>query len=458
VNAHTTFRGKVRTAGILGKVRTAAILVGIITATLIVADLLCNLFGVFPPNYEYGDLDVGWLAAKQTANVRDDRCVEPSGKVVQYVRNEDGIRTNLSVPHLLADHGSFKIAVTGDSQTDLCAPNSQVHSGILESELNANGLRAIVLPYGVGRYSPLQDYLVFKKLLKKYAPDALLLNFYTGNDFYDLLRVDDRPHFVESNGRYQIAEPVWYRYEDPRVQRRSRVLFVFRALADATGVRNLVVHLQLLYQTAAEQGAGFRAVAGYLGDLRKSVEPTVGYREAFTAQFLNQQLFFHWFPGARQQSMRRVRALMELARTENPNTVLILSALPSYELVQQRPLDSALLRTLDRLPITYQGGVREEQELYDALRQLADEEGWLFVDNLTPLRGYQGGDRLYNNIDYHLLPIASTIIGKNQAAVLLRYLRWHRTPSGPPAHVTGMRARQGRCWCWPRAARGWPCT
>src|SRR2546425_5837347 len=356
-----------------GKVRTAATAVGITAATLIVADLLCNLFGLFPPTYEYGDLDVGWLAAGRTASVHDDRCIDPSGRVVQYARNEDGIRTDVTVSRLLADRGSFKIAVTGDSQTDLCAPNAEVHSGILERELKANGVRGIVLPYGVGRYSPLQDYLVFKKLLKKYAPDALVLNFYTGNDFYDLLRVDDRPHFAQLDGRYQIAEPVWYRYADPRVQPRSRVLFLFRSLASATGIGSLVAHLSALHKTAAEQRVGFRAVIGYLGDLRKSVEPSVGYREAFAAQFLNQQIFFHWFPGARQESIRRVRALMELARRENPNTLLVLSALPSYELVQQRPIDKALLRTLDRLPITYEGGVREEQELYDARRQVAGE-------------------------------------------------------------------------------------
>ena len=74
---------------------------------------------------------------------------------------------------------------------------------------------------------------------------------------------------------------------------------------------------------------------------------------------------------------------------------------------------------------------------HDALRQVGDEEGWLFVDNLTALRAYPGRDRLYNDFDYHLLPTASTIIGKMQAAVLLRYLRRHRMPPGPPAHMTG---------------------
>ncbi len=423
---------------------SVATVVGITGATFIVADLVCNLMGLFPPRYEYGDPDVGWLATNQAASVHDDRCLDPSEKWVRYARNEDGIRTQLSVARVLADRGSFKIGVTGDSQTDLCAKNSEVHSGILEGALNAGGVRAIVLPYGVGRYSPLQDYLAYKKLLKKYAPQALVLNFYTGNDFYDLLRVDDRPHFVESHGRYQVAGPVWYRYEDPRVRPRSRVRFLLHSLAEATGVRNAIVHLQFLYQMAVEQRAGVRAVVGYFGDLRQSVEPSIGYQEAFTAQFLNQQIFFYRFPGAREESIRRVRALLELARRENPNTVLILSALPSYELIQQRPVDAALSRTLERLPVTYESGVREEHQLYDTLRQIAGEEGWLFVDNLTALRGYRGSERLYNNFDYHLLPTASTIIGNAQAAVILRYLRAPRTPPAAPAQVAGTGVRSER--------------
>jgi len=97
-----------------GKVVTAATFVGITAAMLIVADLVCNLFGIFPPAYEYGDLDVGWLTSTRAVNVRYDRCIESSGKVVQYVRNEDGIRTDFSVPQLLADRGSFKVGATGD--------------------------------------------------------------------------------------------------------------------------------------------------------------------------------------------------------------------------------------------------------------------------------------------------------------------------------------------------------
>lgn len=397
---------------------------GITIGTLVVVDLLTILLGVFPPTHDYGDPDVGWVPFNPTGRMHTDRCTEYStGAVFEFARNEDGIRTQVGVEQLLTDSPRFKLAVTGDSQTELCAPNAETHAGVLESELNSAGTRAVVLPYGTGRYSPLQAYLLFKKALVRYAPHAFVLNFYTGNDFFDLLRVDDRPHLVSTDGGYVIAPPVWYLLDDPQVTRRSRVLFAARSLAEAFGIRNLFLRVRFLRRIAAEQGRGLGAVLGYMKDVRDTFESSVGYSGAFAAQMLNQQLFFHWFPGSRDESIRRAGALMQLIRAENPNTLLIMSPLPSYELARQRPVDSALTRVLERLPISHESGVREEHQLYETLRVLADEHGWLFVDNLASLWGYDGADRLYNDFDYHLLPVASAIIGKNQARAILDHLR-----------------------------------
>ncbi|PYQ09463.1 MAG: hypothetical protein DMH00_12995 [Acidobacteria bacterium] len=424
--------------------REAATYVGITVATLVAADLLCNLFGLFAPTYEYGDPDVGWISYPATGKLHEVRCTENwAGKTFPYPVNEDGIRTGLHARQILTDGESLRIAVTGDSQTDLCAPNSLTHPGVLESTLRSRGVKTVVLPYAAGKYSPLQEYLGFKKFLKRYAPNALLMNLYTGNDFLDLLRVDDRPHFVPADGGYRIAPPLWYLYDDPQVKRRSRVLFALRSLAKKTGLHGQFLRVRLLMEVAAEYGESFSTVVTYMNDLRKSSEPSVGYSAAFTAQMLNQQIFFLRFPGSREESIRRVEALMEMIRQENPGTLLIMSPLPSYELAQQRPVDPPLLRTLDRLPVTYDAGVREEQELYETLRRLAVVHGWLFVDNLAPLREYRGPERLYNGFDYHLRPAASTIIGTSEAEAVLGYLRSHSagTGPGPDRSTTGMKPR-----------------
>jgi hypothetical protein len=134
---------------------------------------------------------------------------------------------------------------------------------------------------------------------------------------------------------------------------------------------------------------------------------------------LNQQLFFHHFPGSREEGIKRLKALLELIRAEHPGVLLVLTPIPSYQLVQEQPVDSALLKVTKRLPVTYDQGVREERELYETLRRLAAETGWQFVDDLPPLQAYAGKDRLFNNFDYHLLPPASAIIGRAQAATVL---------------------------------------
>jgi len=96
---------------------------------------------------------------------------------------------------------------------------------------------------------------------------------------------------------------------------------------------------------------------------------------------------------------------------------------PSYQLVNRTPVDSALLEVIGRLPVTYESGVAEELELYQTLKRMALESGWIFVDNLPRLRQYQGKERLYNRTDYHIEPVASEIIGKAQAREIVNHVR-----------------------------------
>lgn len=397
---------------------------GIIAATLLLVDGVCIAFGLFPPIHNYGDPDLGWRPARPGKRMQTGSCLDfMTREQVSYTRNEDGIRTRMSRDQVLTESGGLRIAVSGDSHTDLCATNERTHPGVLESELVSQGMPATVLAYGAGKYSPLQEYLAFRKVLRPYRPRVLVLNIYTGNDFNDILRVDDRPHFVKADSAYQIAPPVWFQYDDPALPRRSRVLFAARILADKFGVRQLILRVSFLRRLAGNNGGGLWEVFGYMRDLLKGRESTVGYPDAFTAQMLNQQLFFHRFPSSQDESVRRVHALMTMIRSENPGLLLVMSPLPSYQLTGEQPVDSALVRTLERLPITYEAGVRQEKALYEQLRTLAGELGWVFVDNLAALQAYHGGQRLYNNFDYHLLPTASAIIGRVEATALLDTLR-----------------------------------
>ncbi len=395
----------------------------IIGVTLGVMDLALIMTGLFPPPSNHGVAGIGWVAAPRTGEQREDVCTEfASGQIYRYARNEDGLRTSHSAALLKGPGERLEVAVTGDSHTDLCAPNDRTHFGFTETALNSAGTPSATYAYGAGRYSPLQAYLAIKPRLDEYEADVLILNLYTGNDFYDLLRVDDRPYLVRSNGGYRIADPVWYLYDAPGEENRSRILYAVRAAGEAIGVSGILLRLRFLRDAAREQEQGFGSVLAYVNDLRRASSSTLGYSAAYSAQMLNQQLFFHHFPGSRQESLRRTRAVLDLIRAENPNLTLVLSPIPSYQIVEMTDPDSTLVQVMARLPITTQEAVQTEEGLYWALRDQADAAGWIFVDNLTPLRRYEGSPRLYNDFDYHIEPVASEIIGRQQAEALLEVL------------------------------------
>lgn len=401
-----------------------AVYVAIIAATLVVLDLVLIVFDIAPPHYQRGHPQLGWVTGLPTGKVDTAWCIENStGDTLRFIRNEDGIRSEYPATRLQADTALFTVAATGDSQTDLCAPNGQVHFGVVESELRRQGVPAAVFAYGAGKYSPLQAYLAVKEPIERYHADALILNIYVGNDFYDMLRVDDRPHFVPEAGGYRIGSPIWYQEYPPDERYRSRVMYVMRSLAQRTGIRNVWVRIAYLRDVARERGRSFASVVRYMNDLRNSTSDEIGYSAAFSAQMLNQQLFFHHFPGSKEESVERIRFLLRTIRVNHPGVRLYLSPIPSYELVRQQPVDTALLKVVSRLPVSYAQGVREEGELYERLRGMAQENGWTFVDPLPALRSYTGQKRLYNDFDYHLLPVGSEIVGRAQAQVIMESLR-----------------------------------
>jgi hypothetical protein len=411
--------------------RSAVVYAGIIALTLALLDLTLIVTGLFEPPSRYGDPVVGWVSTTASGSMEVYNCIDPgTGDRLPIERNERGYRTTYSEAELSGDSDWFEIAVTGDSHTDQCMTNETMHFGVMAEELRSLGTEAAVFAYGAGRYSPLQEYLAVREGMEDFAPDALVMNLYTGNDFYDILRIDDRPHFVRVGDSYEIAPPVWYEYDAPGERKRSRMLFAMSRLADRIGLARIWTRLRYLGAAAREQGSGFASVASYVFDLRKATASNAGYPAAFAAQMLNQQLFFFRFPGSEDESIRRVQALMELIREEHPETLLVMSPIPSYQLVQERPVDRAFLDVLEDLPITYESGVQSEGDLFERLKSMSDAAGWLFVDNLVPLQAYQGPDRLFNDFDYHITLTANDIIGRNQAAAIDQVLDSDRSGSG----------------------------
>jgi hypothetical protein len=155
-----------------------------------------------------------------------------------------------------------------------------------------------------------------------------------------------------------------------------------------------------------------------MNDLRLATVKEAGYPQAYSAQMLNQQLFFRRFPGSQDEAMRRVEALLAMVRAAHPGIALILSPVPSYQLVQGTPRDTTMVRVFERLATSFEAGVAQEQALFDGLRAAAQRRGWTFIDNLAPLRSHADPAALYNDFDFHVSPLANRIIGETQADTL----------------------------------------
>lgn len=397
-----------------------------VVLSLALFDGVLIALGVFPPRTNPGHSAVGWISASPRDSMFEEWCTEnETGARRSFRRNEDGLRTSFSAGSMVGNSDSVVILVGGDSHTDLCAPNGDTHFGVMEEVLGIDGIKAKVAAFGAGRYSPLQAYLAVEPFISKYGADVFVLNLYTGNDLYDLLRVDDRPHFVKGVGGYELHPPIWYEFDDPAARPKSRVLYAVRQFAEATGVRRQFIRVSFLREAARQQGQGLSSVTAYLNDLRKATSDQTGYPQAFIAQMLNQQLFFHHFDGSEAESLRRVDALLALIREKNPTMTLVLSPLPSYQLIPAAMRDSSFIDVLDRLPITTEGSINQENRIYDSLHEIAERNGWAFVDNREILQAASDSLKLFNKFDYHLEPDASELIGRHQAKVILPLIRGH---------------------------------
>lgn len=117
--------------------------------------------------------------------------------------NAEGFR---DVDHAAAN-GAFRVAVLGDSFTEAReVPLEDTYWKVMEALLSrCKGLSGVeVLGFAVNGYGTAQQLLVLDDRVWKYAPDLVMLAFFTGNDVLNNSRVldrhPDRPYFVIRDG------------------------------------------------------------------------------------------------------------------------------------------------------------------------------------------------------------------------------------------------------------------
>lgn len=395
-----------------------------------VADAVLCALGAFEPRYPVGDPVLGiWLKqAGASGIVRLSILPELADDPVvgRYERNEDGFASSGTMGAFRAVSAGARIVSLGDSHTDLYYNFAHTHMGVLEAELVESWhADSRVLGAGHGFYSILQSWLLYQTRLGDLKPDAIVLNFYTGNDLYDLIRQDDRPYLVSlEGGGFEIHPPRWVAYV-PNANRplwsRSRVIYAVNCSLMRLGLEHLAAKTRAAWTAARAYGGDPLSSLHYLNDLRNSRDPELWYPGAAAAQALNQALFFHHFRGASDESLRRVRFVLSSMREAYPDCLLILSMIPSRCLAHGPREDAALDRVLARLPLTRAEVLRQEETLYREVATIGVESGWLIADPLASLT--RAGDECYFSSDWHLAPVGSRIVGRAQAEVLRAALR-----------------------------------
>jgi hypothetical protein len=191
--------------------------------------------------------------------------------------NERGFRTDRTIGQILSSPKKNAICVIGDSHTDLPYKKEYTHPFVLQRSLVESGCRDVeVFAAGRGSYSPLQACLYYENFVQDLQPSVLILNLYTGNDFFDMMRIDDRPYYEpDSTGNYRIHPPMWYKFTDPSTEGslidKSRVLFLMEMFARRSGLWRIVMHFQYLVELSKLQGEGMGIAFSY--DLPPDVVP-----------------------------------------------------------------------------------------------------------------------------------------------------------------------------------------
>jgi hypothetical protein len=403
-------------------------------------DAVLMVSGIFPPKRLYGDPTLGFPFPDQREGEAPQLVVQSfhwrfahsdSG---QMVRNRDASRSRRGLEEIMASPPEILIAVGGDSQTGLPYRNDLTHPLILEEVLQRSGLHAEVVNGGQGGYSPLQAYLYFNERLSKLHPAAFILNLYTGNDFFDLMRYDDRPHYEPvGGGRYTIQPPVWYRFSNPSLQGtlvgRSRVWFVIESVSRKIGLWNAFSRISYLTSMARDNGGSFSTALAYVRAVARSEEDSLSYPPAFSAQILNQYLFFHFFPAAEKESLRRLAFLISSMKREHPTVVFVISPIPSAALIGALKADRLFLRKLKELEIDYDSLIAQEGRLYDSVCSIAADQGHVVIDNRPTLCDSVASSQAFMTEDFHLSPAGSRLLGETEARALQGIL--HSRPGGP---------------------------
>jgi hypothetical protein len=138
-------------------------------------EILVRVSGLDRPALWHPDAEVGWVHIPGT---RLHWREEGDGQVLI---NSQGLRDEER--SVQKPGGTYRIAVFGDSMTEAVQVNlDQTFAQLLQKRLRDRGMAVEVVNFGVSGYSPLQEYLLYKKLGRSFTPDLVIHAVFTDND------------------------------------------------------------------------------------------------------------------------------------------------------------------------------------------------------------------------------------------------------------------------------------
>ena len=151
--------------------------------SLIIGEMLLRSFLLSDPHigreYILPHPELGWTlepGAQYTRRMRES--------IIRINHNSEGWR---DIEHSISKpNGVFRILLLGDSFIEAKTVNSkQTLARKLEDLTQSKGYNVEVISMGIGGYNTLQEYLAFELFGRRYAPDLVLLSFFTWNDIKD---------------------------------------------------------------------------------------------------------------------------------------------------------------------------------------------------------------------------------------------------------------------------------
>ena len=295
-----------------------------------------------------------------------------------------------------ADAGppNIRVAIVGDSHTfhHKWISRETHHARYLQQGLTDAGLRPWIASLGVPRFSPVQEMLALDELIdKKYPVDAAVFLFYSGNDFAELLRNDDRPRVeFDESGRAYVASPTW-RFNRPdslydEWPGASRLLFLANLAANVVQPGNVPMKMVVAAEATDALRPSFAERVRYFWTAIESTDDRLGYPGAIAAEWLNQvavaEMFGERFTDAVEP---RVRYFWQEMKRRHSGRALYFFVIPSATLVGAVPEKVAPVYAdlLQRVGTSDERARAVERSLIAMLSKEGAAQGFTVVD-LSP--------------------------------------------------------------------------